>query len=407
MAYTLLDAVFAGIMGNAPLMAVKAMSATDVQLQLPLAMTSVGLFASVFTGAAMAARAKKPFVLLPGFAMAISALVMAWMSSPLWFLAICGVISVFDFATRPAVPSILRIVYPDHTRSHVAGTMRQYASIVFLGATLLSASLLAASADQVRTMIHIQLTFAGLASVAAFVCFSRLPDRGDGSLEEAIPVATVQGAEWPSLAPLRDRRFRRYVAIYFLFAFANLFHSGIVPAFFARDLNLGYVQATLLLHIIPNVTAFLAGGRFSASFDRLSIWRSYAVTTLLWGLDPLLLATAPFLWPAVIAARIARGPAILGSMVLTFFTGVHSFARPGQDTSRYMAVQFFAIGIARLCAPTAAAFLLAYLTRRSILLYGGLGVLVASALFYFNDDKPPSLVAEINAKDSQKRSQKE
>ena len=66
MAFALLDAVFAGIMGNAPLMAVKAMSATDVQLQLPIAMTSVGLFASVFLGAAMATRRKKPFVLVPG-----------------------------------------------------------------------------------------------------------------------------------------------------------------------------------------------------------------------------------------------------------------------------------------------------------------------------------------------------
>jgi len=47
MAYTLLDAVFAGIIANVPLMAVKAMNATDVQLQLPLAMTSVGLFSSV------------------------------------------------------------------------------------------------------------------------------------------------------------------------------------------------------------------------------------------------------------------------------------------------------------------------------------------------------------------------
>src|ERR1041384_4518100 len=86
MAFSLLDAVFAGIMGNAPLMAVKAMGATDVQLQLPLAMTSVGLFASVFTGAAMAKRRKKPFVLVPGVAGAFSALLMAWMNSAGWFL---------------------------------------------------------------------------------------------------------------------------------------------------------------------------------------------------------------------------------------------------------------------------------------------------------------------------------
>jgi hypothetical protein len=67
MAFILLDAVFAGIMGNAPLMAVKAMGATDEQLQVPLAMASIGLFAAVFSGAAMATRRKKPFVLVPGY----------------------------------------------------------------------------------------------------------------------------------------------------------------------------------------------------------------------------------------------------------------------------------------------------------------------------------------------------
>ena len=179
---------------------------------------------------------------------------------------------------------------------------------------------------------------------------------------------------WPSLAPFRDGPFRRYMAIFFVFGFSNLFHSGIVPAFFARDMGLGYVQATMLLHIIPNLTAFLGGGRLTAWFDRTSVWRSYSLVTLLWGLDPLVLAAAPTVWPAVIAARIARGPATIGSMVICFFTGVHSFARPGGDTSRYMAAQFLVNGFARLLAPSAAAFLLGYLTRRSILLYGGLGV---------------------------------
>src|SRR5690242_5177995 len=56
MAYTLLYAVFEGVMANAPLMAVKAMNATDVQLQVPLAMTSIGLFGSVLLGAVMATR---------------------------------------------------------------------------------------------------------------------------------------------------------------------------------------------------------------------------------------------------------------------------------------------------------------------------------------------------------------
>lgn len=383
MAQMLLTAVFEGIIGNAPLMAVKAMGATDVQLQLPLAMTSAGLFASVFTGAAMAARRKMPFAVVPGIACAFSALLMAWMNSAIWFLALAGIISIFDFAMRPAVPSIMRIVYPHYCRSHVAGTMRQYSSIVFLVATLLSATLLSAADGHIHQMIRMQLTFAGVTGIIAFLCLAQLPDRGDGCIGEAD--LEEDNAPQPALAPFRDRQFLRYMAIFFVFGFSNLFHSGIVPAFFARDMGLGYVQATLLLHIIPSVTAFLAGGRLTAWFDRTSIWRSYGFVTLMWGLDPILLATAPASWPAVIAARIARGPAILGSMVLCFYTGVHRFAAPGRNTSRYMAALFLVNGMARLLAPAAAALALGFLSRRSILLCGGLGVLVASALFFHRD----------------------
>src|SRR5271165_766691 len=239
MAYTLLDAVFAGILANAPLMAVKAMNATDVQLEMPLSMAAAGLFASAITGTAMATRRKKPFVLVPGFGGAISALVMACMSSAGWFLAISGIISIFDFGMRPAVPSIVRIIYPLESRSHVSGTLRQYASVLFLCATLGSSSLLAVGGPHVLRVIHLELVFAGLASFASYLCFQQLPDRGDGSEEEAEPSSIVTlHTGWPGLTPFRDRRFRRYQAIFFLFAFSNLFHSGIVPAFLARDMRL-------------------------------------------------------------------------------------------------------------------------------------------------------------------------
>jgi len=378
--------VFAGIIGNTPLMAVKALGATDVQLQLPLAMASIGLFTAVFSGTFMATRRKKPFVVAPGVAEAASALLMAWMSSAAWFLILAGAISIFDFLMRPAVPSIVRSIYPNNTRSHVSGVMRQYASIAFLVSTLISAALLGADSKHIFAMIRFQLTFAGLVSLAAYTCFNQLPDLADGSAAEASPAHVPKDSGvFGIMAPLRNAGYRRFLFVFFVFGFFNLFHMGIVPAFFARDMGLGYVQATLLLHIIPNLSAFLGGGRLSAWLERNSVWRSYSVVTLMWGLDPLLLAGLPSFWPAVIVARILRGPATLGSAVICFFTGVHSFARPGADTSRYMAALFLVNGFARLLAPTASAFMLAYLSRRGIIFVGALGVLAGSALFRWND----------------------
>src|SRR5262245_6124203 len=78
LAFALLEALALGILNNVPLMAVKAMGATDRQLQIPIIMTSLGLFSSVFTGVAMSTRRKKPFVLVPGVASAAATLLMAW-----------------------------------------------------------------------------------------------------------------------------------------------------------------------------------------------------------------------------------------------------------------------------------------------------------------------------------------
>ena len=179
------------------------------------------------------------------------------------------------------------------------------------------------------------------------------------------------------------------MGVFFVFAFGNLFQQGVVPAFFARDVGLGYVQATLLIHVIPSIAAFLSGGYLTAGFERVSVWRSYSLVTLLWGLDPCILA-ASSAWPPLILARILRGPATLGSMVIAFFTGVHSFARPGGATSRYMAAHFLVTGVARLTAPAAAAFALAYCSRRSIMLFGGLAILIASAMFWWYGRSGPA-----------------
>src|SRR5215471_579390 len=386
LAHNLLYAVFEGITGNVPLIAVKAMNATDAQLQLPLAMTSLGLFASVFLGAFMATRRKKPFVLVPGFAAGLTALAMTWTTSAIWFLAFAGVISILDFAMRPAVPSIVRSVYPDGCRSHLAGTMRQWSSIVFLAATLGSSILLSLAEKNIYLVIRLEIATAGVACLGAFLCFWRLPVRGDGSEAEAEP-APEPSFTYATLSPLLDRRFRRYLVAFFVFSFGNLFQQGVVPAFFSHNMSLGYVQSTLLIHIIPNLAAFLSGGRLTAWFETATIWRSYALVTLLWGLDPLILSIAGASLTLVVCGRIARGPATLGSMVIAFFTGVHSFAKPGGNTTRYMAAFFLVNGVARLVAPSAAAFALTFLSRQSILLYGALAIIVSSAMFWWNDKR--------------------
>ena len=315
---------------------------------------------------------------------------MAWTRTPLWFLIAAGVVSIFDFALRPAIPSVLRIVYPGYCQSHVAGTLRQYASIVFPASVLLFASLLTASGPHIRGMIALQLTLAGIATCVGLICLAKLPARGDGSLSEAMPESSLNRLNWlrASLAPLGDPAFRRFLGAFFVYTFGNLLFMGVVAPFFGRDLGYGYVAATLMMHVIPAITGFLTGGRLTAWFDRTTVFRAYALVALLWGLDPVLLALSPSHWPLLALARMLRGPATVGSMVIAVYTGVQPFAKPGADTSRYTAALYFVNGLSRLIAPLITAQLSTHVSHRAILFAGGCCVLASSICYLWAGRDP-------------------
>ncbi len=385
MVYTLLAALQVGIVNNVPVMAVKALHATDRQLQLPQAMISLGLFISAFTGVAMARRGKKPFVWVPGVLGALLVLAMAWTDSPMWFLGIYGGVLAFDFALRPAFSSIVRSLYPSDCRAHAVGTLQQYSQLTMLASSLFFAALLSVAQDT-QSMIRLELILAGLIGLAAYLCFRLLPDHGDGAVAEASPDIGVR--KLVNFTPLKDPGFRWFMALVFLFSIGDLFYVGILAPFFARDLGFGYVETTVFMQVIPAVTGFLLGGRLAAWFDRTSVWKSYGAVGILWGLDPVLLAIAP-IWPVIALARVISGPAQVGSMVLHNYTAVHAFAKPGPDTSYYMGTLFFFNGLARLLAPSATAAAVGFMSHRAILLSGGLCVLASGILFRLYDKKTP------------------
>jgi hypothetical protein len=315
---------------------------------------------------------------------------MAWMRTPLWFLIAAGGVSIFDFALRPAIPSVLRIVYPGYCQSHVAGTLRQYASLVFPASVLIFAALLTASGSHIRGMITVQLMFASVNTAVGLTCLGRLPDHGDGNHSEAMPESGPADANWlrASLAPLRDSAFHRFLGAFFVYTFGNLLFMGIVVPFFVRDLGYGYVEATLGIYVVPAITGFLAGGRLTAWFDRTTVFRAYAFVALLWGLDPILLSLFPSHWPILVLARTLRGPATVGSMVLAAYTGVQPFAKPGADTSRYTAALYLVNGLSRLIAPLITAQLSTHISHRTILFTGGFCVL-SSSLLYLAAERGP------------------
>ncbi len=81
LAYALLDAAAGGILLNAPLVALKALSAQTWHLPLRELYSGVGMLATLYLGNWMAPRLKMPFVFLPGVACAICAMSMATATS--------------------------------------------------------------------------------------------------------------------------------------------------------------------------------------------------------------------------------------------------------------------------------------------------------------------------------------
>lgn len=384
--YAVLDAVAAGILANAPLMALKGMGSPDWQMAIQMVISSVGMFAVLYIGGWMARRRKMPFVVAPGLAYATCSLGMAAAGSPVVFLLLAGVGMLFETISRPAVAAVMRVNYPPTHRGAAAGEVRGWCSIAFLGSCLLSAWLLDSGLFPAATMIRVQLLVAALLSAAGFFVFGsiRVRDELEGPTASGEPARPMREA----LAIARsDTRFRRYLLIGGLYAAGGMAFASFVPVLVGKQLAYGYFASALLLHVIPGVLSFLSTGRIGRFVDRANPWRAWVWIRLGWGLDPLLLAATPALAvvspPAAFAvaslARVSRGLVQGGSWILWWQVGVNHFAAPGADTTRYQGMVLFVNGLARLLAPAAGAWMLQVASIEAVMLAGS-GLVLTSAL---------------------------
>jgi hypothetical protein len=388
--FAVLDAMAAGIIANAPLMALKGMASSEWQVAVQLPISSVGMFLVLYLGGVMARRRPMPFAVVPGMVYAFSSLAMAMANEPLLFLVLGGLGTLFETVSRPAVTAIIRLNYPATQRGAVTGIIRQWHLITFLITGALAAWSLDVTGDSQTLMIKGQMVVAGLVSAVSFLVFRTIRVREP----QAPPDAADAGA--PS-EPFReawrivrgDRRFRTYLAIGFLYAFGALLYVSYLPVLFSRRLQFGYLVSALLTNTLPNLLAILCTGHLGRWMDRVNTWKAWAVIRLGWGVDPLLLAGAAWLAgvhplleaiPAVLG-RVSRGLVLGGSWILWWQVGVNHFAKPGGDTSRYLGLILFVNGLARLLGPSAGAWMLqAHCSLGAIFGVGGILVLMSSAL---------------------------
>lgn len=391
LAFVVVDAMAAGILANAPVMAIKGMGSPDWQMALQLSISSIGMFLMLYLGGKMAVSRKMPFVMIPGLAYAATTFLMALTDNVLLFILLLGVGMLFEVITRPAVTAIIRLNYPATHRGVATGEVRKWYSLVFLCTSLLSAFVLDLVETAPTAMIKGQMILASVLSVTAFFVFKTIKVKETHHKIKAAPKQKIIEPFVESLKIIkRDKRFQRYLAYGFIYAFGGLTYVSFVPVFLVNDLKYSYVSCSMLTHIFPSLLTFLTTGAIGAWIDRINPWKAWGFIRLGWGLDPLILALSALLFPVwgslalvlPVVARVSRGLVMGGSWILWWQVGINHFAPPGGDTTRYMGIIIFMNGLTRLLAPVTGAYLLHSLNIFGVFVLGGSMVLLSSLLCF-------------------------
>jgi hypothetical protein len=236
-------------------------------------------------------------------------------------------------------------------------------------------------------VIQAVLVTAAALQMLAYLAFSRIRVRPEPR-GEADADAFARGG-WSSLvgalaAVGGDPRFLRYLWGSVIFQLGNLMYEPIVRAFLSSELHFNYTQCIFIADVLPSTFSLATTPRLGAWLDRTNPLIAWGLIRLGWGIDPLLLALSP-IWPAgamaiAATARLIRGGVMNGSYILWWELGGNYFATRRELTSVYVGASFSVNGVQRMVGPPLGAYLGSALSRRAVLVIGGLMVLLAAYL---------------------------
>ena len=280
---------------------------------------------------------------------------------------------------------IIRLNYPAESRGWVTGHLRRWSGGTFLLAALATGWVL----DRAGTWPVIQAVLATAAALQmlAHLAFSRIRVRPEPR-GEADADAFARGGRSSLVGALAavwgDRRFLRYLWGSVIFQLGNLMYEPIVRAFLSAELHFNYTQCVFIADVLPSTFSLATTPRLGAWLDRTNPLIAWSLIRLGWGIDPLLLALSP-IWPAgamaiAATARLIRGGVMNGSYILWWELGGNYFATRRELTSVYVGAWFSVNGVQRMVGPPLGAYLGSALSRRAVLVIGGLLVLLAAYL---------------------------
>ena len=221
----------------------------------------------------------------------------------------------------------------------------------------------------------------------AYLAFSRIRVRPEPRVEVNVDASSRDGLSSlvdALVSVCGDARFLRYLLGSAIFQLGNELYNPIVRPFLSTELGFNYTQCVFIADVLPSSFSLATTPRLGAWLDRTNPLIAWSLIRLGWGIDPLLLAISP-IWPSgsmaiAATARLIRGGVMNGSYILWWELGGNYFATRRELTSAYVGASFSVNGVQRMLGPPLGAYLGSALSRRSVLVIGGLMVLLAAYL---------------------------
>jgi MFS family permease len=362
-----LQAVLSGVLTVSSVVLRKSLGASEIQMGIFSTIGAISLLIGIFASEHIAGRDKRPFILWTGMAGRAVCIAIAVAFTPWLFIIISGAFNILVNASIPATTALWQGSISPRHRSSLWGTTLAISTLVSMVVAYGTGLIMDHDPWAYRWLFPL----AGLISMGGIWILVRVPlrgayklnleDRARPNLHEAMVKPVIEFIELMK----KDRAFARFENFFFLYGFAFMMLSPVVPAFMVDEAHMRYEQTQIASAVLFQIGMLVLPGFWGKLMDRRGPIRMCGVIFAMLALYPLLLLASPLIArlgiPLVLAVYFAHlvfgagmsGIAVAWNLAPIEFAG-------GADSSRYTGAHVTLTGVRGMFAPLLGAIGLRY-----------------------------------------------
>jgi MFS family permease len=320
----------------------------------------VGIFASEYT----VGRDKRPFILIVGLAGRLMCLTMVLAVAPWSFILLSGAYQTLSNALIPPSTAQWQSNISPVTRNRLWSQTLIISTVVSMVVAELTGILMDHDPYAYRWLFPL----AGVVSMFGIWIQSRLPLRGGYKLTSHPPAATFEGVV---LKPIRsfiallraDRSFAKFENFFFMYGFAFMLLSPVLPAYMVDVAGMQYKQTQLAGGVLYQLGTLIFPPLWGRLLDRTGPYKLCSIIFCILAFYPLTLLGGP-LWLklgvplpwTVYVAHVIFGAGMSGIAVAWNLAPL-SFSGKA-DASQYTGAHVTLTGVRGMIAPIVGALVL-------------------------------------------------